>query len=157
MAENIGSLFPTKIPTYEESADIKEAIRLYHYGAPSGTGSGEYNPNNQTLSNVVRNSIAGQFKFIDEEIADIRLEGHASTYGSSAPVAMPNGDDLVNGFVWMNSSSTASTLNGAIAVYQNTAPVAGIANGTLWVDKDSSPLKMYVYDAAEEEWKEIGA
>lgn len=157
MAENIGSLFPTKIPTYEESADIKEAIRLYHYGAPSGTGSGEYNPNNAVLGNVVRESIAGQFKFINEEIADIRLEGHASTYDDAAPTVMPNGDALVNGFVWMNSASTASTLNGAIAVYQNTAPVSGIANGTLWVDKDSSPLKMYVYDAAEEEWKEIGA
>lgn len=157
MAENIGSLFPTKIPTYEESADIKEAIRLYHYGAPSGTGSGEYNPNNQTLSNVVRDSIAGQFKFIDEEIADIRLAGYGSTYDDAAPTAMPNGDNIVNGFVWMDSDSSATTLNGAVAIYQTTAPVVGIANGTLWVDKDSSPLKMYVYDATAAQWKEIGA
>lgn len=157
MAENIGSLFPTKIPTYEESADIKEAIRLYHYGAPSGTGSGEYNPNNAVLGNVVRESVAGQFKFINEELADIREAGYGSVYDDVAPTVMPNGDDLVNGFVWMNSASSASALNGAVAIYQPTAPVAGITNGTLWVDKDSSPLKMYVYDAVAAEWKEIGA
>lgn len=154
MAENIGSLFPTKIPTYEESADIKEAIRLYHYGAPSGTGSGEYNPNNQTLSNVVRESIAGQFKFIDEEISDIRLAGYGSTYDDAAPTAMPNGDDLVNGFVWMDSDSSASILNGTVALYQTATPSTGLVNGLLWVDKNTMTLK--VYDSADAQWKVVG-
>lgn len=157
MAEDIGNLYPTKIPGYEESADIKEAIRLYHYGAPTGTAPGEYNPANSTVSNIVRNSIAGQFRFIDEELADIRLSGIGSTYGNAAPTTMPNGDDVANGFVWMDSTSSASALNGAVAAYQNTAPTTGITDGTLWVDKDSSPLKLYVYDLATTTWKEIGA
>ena len=157
MAETIGNLFPTKIPTYEESADIKEALRLYHYGAPSGTSVGEYNPNTEDLDDIKRDSIAGQFKFINEEIADIRLAGYGSTYAASAPTTLPNGDALPTGYVWMESDSTSSILNGTVAVYQNSAPVAGIVDGTLWVDKDSSPLTLYVYDAGTTSWRAIGS
>lgn len=32
MPESIGSVYPTQIPTYEEAADIKAALKLYHYG-----------------------------------------------------------------------------------------------------------------------------
>jgi hypothetical protein len=45
----------------------------------------------------------------------------------------------------------------SVAAYQNDAPSVGLVDGLLWVDKNSSPLKMYVYDAEDEEWKEIGA
>jgi hypothetical protein len=154
MAENIGALFPTKIPGYEESADIKEAIRLYHYGAPTGTGVGEYNPNTQDLGDVVRNSIAGQFKYIDEELADLKLAGIGSSYTATAPTLMPNGDPLPDGYIWVESDSTASVLTGTVANYQTTAPVDGIVDGTLWVDKSTMTLK--VYDAADEEWKVVG-
>lgn len=153
MAEDIGSLFPTKIPTYEESADIKEAIRLYHYGAPSGTGTGEYNPNNTDPTNVVRNSVAGEFKFLNAEIADIRLSGFGSTYSDTAPTAMPNDDALVNGFVWMKSDSSASVINGTVAIYQTATPSTGLVNGLLWVDKTTMTLK--VYDAADAQWKAV--
>jgi hypothetical protein len=32
MPESIGSVYSTQIPTYEEAADIKAALKLYHYG-----------------------------------------------------------------------------------------------------------------------------
>ena len=41
------------------------------------------------------------------------------------------------------------------ASYQEEAPSSGLTVGMLWVDSDSSPLKMYVYSGTE--WKEIGA
>ena len=46
MAEAIGSLYATQIPSLSDSADIQEALRLYHYGAASGTAPGEYDPTN---------------------------------------------------------------------------------------------------------------
>lgn len=154
MAENIGSQYPTKIPGYEESADIKEALRLYHYGAPTGTGVGEYNPNSTDEDDIVRESIAGQFLYIDEELANIRLSGIGSTYSASAPTQMPNGDSLPTGYVWVESDSSATVITGTVANYQTTAPTEGIVDGTLWVDKTLMVLK--VYDAADDEWKVVG-
>ena len=46
MAESVGALYTTQIPSLSDSADIQEALRLYHYGAPSGTAPGEYDPTN---------------------------------------------------------------------------------------------------------------
>jgi hypothetical protein len=46
MAEEVGALYTTLIPSLSDSADIQEALRLYHYGAPSGTAPGEYDPTN---------------------------------------------------------------------------------------------------------------
>jgi hypothetical protein len=46
---------------------------------------------------------------------------------------------------------------GTVAAYQNDAPTTGLVDGLLWVDKNSSPLKMYVYNATDSQWKEIGA
>jgi hypothetical protein len=36
MAEFIGNIFPTKIPSLNDDADIREAFYLYHYGSDSG-------------------------------------------------------------------------------------------------------------------------
>ena len=46
MAESVGALYTTLIPSLSDSADIQEALRLYHYGAASGTAPGEYDPTN---------------------------------------------------------------------------------------------------------------
>ena len=46
MAEAVGALYPTQIPSLSEVADIQEALRLYHYGRPSGTSPGQYDPTN---------------------------------------------------------------------------------------------------------------
>jgi hypothetical protein len=46
MSEEVGALYTTLIPSLSDSADIQEALRLYHYGAPSGTAPGEYDPTN---------------------------------------------------------------------------------------------------------------
>lgn len=157
MAENIGNLYPTKIPGYEESADIKEAIRLYHYGAPTGTGVGEYNPNNSDEEAIPRNSIAGEFREINKAILEINNNGVGSTFSAAAPTALPNGDPIPTGYVWMESDSSSTVLTGTVVNYQESAPTTGIVDGTLWVDKGSVPLKMYVYDATAAEWKEVGA
>ena len=144
-SEDIGSLFPTKIPGYDDSADIQAALRLYHYG------SATYDETNESLTEVVRNSIAGQFKDIDSRISVLQSAGVGSEASSTEPTSP------VDGYVWLDLGTNSLISPGAVAAYQNDAPTSNVIHGTLWVDKNSSPLKMYVYDAGTSAWKEIGA
>jgi hypothetical protein len=146
MAENIGSVFPTKIPEYAEDADIQEALRLYHYGSIVP-------PTN--LDGVEVNSVAGHLKTINNKVTVLEGLGVGSDYSSTEPA------DPVNGFIWVNANTSANIVaNTSVALLQNSAPTSGEVNlvsGLLWVDKDSSPLKMYVYDTSVPGWREIGA
>jgi hypothetical protein len=65
MSENIGSAITglttfnvnTLVPSLSDNADIQEALRLYHYGAPSGSGIGEYSLSNTNPANLKNPSI----------------------------------------------------------------------------------------------------
>lgn len=146
MAENIGSVYPTKIPEYADDADIQEALRLYHYGSVVP-------PANEGV--VEPNSVAGHLKAVNDKVTVLQNLGVGSDYSSTEPV------DPANGFIWVNSNSNANIVaNTSVALYQDnapTAPTTNLVNGLLWVDKNSSPLKMYVYDAGTATWREIGA
>jgi hypothetical protein len=141
-SENIGTIYNTQIPGYEDSADIQAALRLYHYGTTTLPTQD---------SEIVPNSIAGHIKALDTRIDTIEALGVGSAYSSTEPV------NPENGFIWVDSNSSLGLLYGTVSAYQASAPTVGLVDGLIWVDKDSSPLKMYVYDAADEEWKEIGA
>jgi hypothetical protein len=146
MAENIGSVFPTKIPEYADDADIQEALKLYHYGSIVPPAN---------LAAVEPNSVAGHLKSVNDKVAVLEGLGVGSDYSSTEP------ESPANGFIWVNANSSANVVaNTSVALYQNSAPTApgtNLVNGLLWVDKDSSPLKMYVYDAGTSAWREIGA
>jgi hypothetical protein len=58
MAESIGNLYSTAIPALSDTADIQEALRIYHYGAPSGTGGGQYPITNTDPTNLIIPSVA---------------------------------------------------------------------------------------------------
>jgi hypothetical protein len=146
MAENIGSVFPTKIPEYADDADIQEALKLYHYGSIVPPAN---------MASVEPNSIAGHLKSVNDKVTVLEGLGVGSDYSSTEP------SSPVNGFIWVNANSSANVVaNTSVALYQNSAPTSPATNlvdGLLWVDKDSSPLKMYVYDAGTSAWREIGA
>lgn len=144
-SEDIGSLYPTKIPGYDDAADIQAALRLYHYG------SATYDETNLVEGNIPDNSIAGRFRDINADILELRNFGVGSEASSTEPPSP------VDGYVWLDLSADSVVATGAIAAYQNSAPTTNLVNGALWVDKDSVPLKMYVYDVATTAWKEIGA
>lgn len=74
MAEQIGELVPTQIPSLSEVADIQEAFRLYHYGAESGTGVGQYDPTNENAANLIQPSIAYSLNFLNDKVTF--LEGN---------------------------------------------------------------------------------
>jgi hypothetical protein len=153
MAENIdgttGGLSPynTSIPSLAENADIQEALRLYHYG----TKTPPADPANPSST-----SVAGYIKTITTRVQAVENQGIGSGYHTVEPASVPNG------YVWVDQSSEAPVFNNngvpalSVARYQNDAPTGTIAEGSIWVDKNSSPLKMYVFDATSG-WREIGA
>ena len=139
-------LYNTKIPSLDEAADIQAALRLYHYG------SSTYDTTNTDPLQLPNPSLARHLKNLQDDIDTISDKGIGSTYSATEPTSP---DD---GFVWMDSTtSSASSLGIPTAVYTNSAPVTGLTDGLLWVDKDSSPLKMYIYNSTSSDWKEIGA
>lgn len=141
-SEDIGTIYKTQIPGYEDPADIKAALKLYHYGT-TNTITQE--------SEIIPNSVVGHIKALDVRVDTLESSGVGSAYSSTEPTSPQNG------FIWVDSNTSVGNLSGTVASYQNTAPVTGLVDGLIWVDKDSSPLTMYVYDVATTTWKAIGA
>lgn len=140
-SESIGAVFPTQIPGISDNADIQLALKLYHYGQTTA-------PASQELS--VRNSISGHLNNLDTRTTVLETQG----IGSVAQNSIPTGT-IPNGYIWVDKGSVAPIVPDLVARYQTTAPNTGLAVGTLWVDSDSTPLKMYVYSGTA--WREIGA
>ena len=66
---------------------------------------------------------------------------------------MPTGID--NGYIWVDSTTAVTTnIQYATASYQTSQP-SNPSTGALWVDSDTTPLKMYVWSGSA--WREIGA
>jgi hypothetical protein len=134
--------YNTIIPSLTDDANIQEALRMYHYGTPDGTIPDD-------SANPIRSeSIASYLNILQSEINDFGI-------GSSYSITEPT--DPEDGSVWMDATSSASILLGTAAIYQNNTPVGVFVDGNIWVDKDSSPLTMYVYDADTQSWKAIGS
>lgn len=141
-SEDIGQFYKTQVPGYEDSADIQAALRTYHYGNPIA-------PTDENL--IEPFSIAGHFKALDNRVDFIEAEPARSIYSDTAPT----GDHLVNGYIWVDSTSvTGNAPTYGTATYSASAPTSDLTAGTLWVDSDSTPLKLYVWSGSE--WRVIG-
>jgi hypothetical protein len=81
MSENIGAIYNTQIPAYEDSADIKAALKLYHYGQTSEPA---------TINDVPAESIAGHLIDLQDQIDAI--SGNA---GIQASIVDAKGDLIV--------------------------------------------------------------
>jgi len=139
MAEDIGGIYTTKQPSYDESADIQAALKLFLYGS-TGTPP--------ATKAAVNDGIAKHIKDLDTRVEAQETLGIGSdhiTLAQIEAIASPT-----DGFIAMASDSTGSSVltSYATTVYTNDAPTTGLVNGMIWVDKDSSPLKSYVYDSA---------
>lgn len=142
MAEDINPTGPynTKVPGYNEAADIQQALKVFLYGTTTL-------PANK--SQVLSTSIAGYLKSIETDIETLNNKGIGSEVASTQPTG------ISNGHIWVDStSSVTSSIQYATASYQTTAP-SSPTTGALWVDSDTTPLKMYVWSGST--WREIGA
>jgi hypothetical protein len=141
-SEDIGQIYKTQVPGYEDSADIQAALRTYHYGSTTAP---------TTEAAIEPNSIAGHFKALDTRVDFIEADPARSIYSDTAPT----GTNLVNGYIWVDSTSvTGNAPTYGTATYSASAPITDLTAGTLWVDSDSTPLKMYVWSGSE--WRVIG-
>jgi hypothetical protein len=139
-AENIGSVYPTKIPGLDDPADIQAALKLYHYGTSNTVA---------TTGDIVANSLVGHLHSIETDIQTIKDKA----LGSSVASTQPTGID--NGYIWVDSTTSAtSNVQYAVSSYQTSAP-SNPSTGALWVDSDTSPLTLYVWSGTQ--WRAIGA
>jgi hypothetical protein len=138
-------VYNTKVPGYDDAADIQAALKLFLYGStsfdPAASGA---------INNLPNPSLARYLKVMQDEINLLESLGIGSSYGTEP-------EDPADGYIWMPSDATATVPLVQATIYQNSAPVTDLVDGLLWVDKNSSPLKMYVYDLDTTTWKEIGA
>ena len=142
MADNINLNGPydTKVPSYNESADIQEALKLFLYGTTTP-------PSNQ--SEILSNSLAGHLKEIEADITIINNRGLGSTVSATEPTG------VANGYVWLVADSGVSASTQYSESYYASIPPNSPTTGTLGVDSASSPLNMFVWSGSA--WREIGA
>jgi len=144
-AENIGSIYNTKIPGLDDAADIQEALRLYHYGSLS------YDVNNTDESQLPNPSVARHLKNLQDQADALDVKRTAGDYLAEAPTG------IADGYIWVDSDSLgpASSAIRATAIYSPTAPTQNVSDGVIWIDSDSTLKKAYVYDASISDWVEF--
>ena len=140
-SEDIGSIYTTQIPGYEDAADIQAALKLYHYATTTvPTTEGE----------ILPNSIAGHLKALDTRVDDVEAIGTGSDYLTVEPTTP------ADGFIWVDATSSG---NGgpvySTAIYTNEPPTTDLVDGVLWVDKDSTLKQVYVWDEGIVDWNPV--
>lgn len=80
MTESIGNLYETAIPALSDTADIQEALRVYHYGASSGSGVGEYPVTNTDPTNLVIPSVAYHLYDLQSQISNFNAGISVTTW-----------------------------------------------------------------------------
>jgi hypothetical protein len=135
--ESIGTLIPTAIPGYTDSADIQAALRAYHYGSYS------YDPANTSPGSLVTPSIA---KTIYDIQADITSLENRPSSGGEVDATQPAPEDFTppeipDGFIWVDSDGTVGGQpTSATSVFTNSAPTTSLTTGVIWVDKDPTSI-----------------
>ena len=140
--EPIGTLIPTAIPGYTDSADIQAALRAYHYGSYS------YDPANTSPGSLVTPSIA---KTIYDIQADITTLENRPSSGGEVSATQPAATsftppEIPDGFIWVDSDGTVGGQpTSATSVFTNSAPTTSLTTGVIWVDKDATEITANPY------------
>lgn len=132
MAEVIGSAITgltnfnldTKMPSLVDNADIQEALRLYHYGAPTGTGAGQYDPSNTSGAALVNPSIAHSLYSLQTQISSVSgsLGVQASVWSAKGTLVSASGASSV--------VALAIGTPGQVLTVNN--PISGTTTGLVW-------------------------
>ena len=147
MTDSIGNIYETEVPALSDIADIQEALRIYHYGAPSGSGPGQYPISNSEPSNLVVPSIAYHLYNLQTQIDDFEAGVLPSAYISKGVLisasqpgtpraleAAPNGQVLttnsatLTGLEW---SVPAVTLTNTVTLINKTLTNSTISSSGL--------------------------
>jgi hypothetical protein len=144
MSEAIGALYGTQVPSLSETADIQEALRLYHYGAASGVGVGQYDPTNTNTANLKPNSIAYTLNSLQAQITSVSgsLGIQATTFTTKGDLLSASAASTVarigvgaNGTILTANSATATGLEWAL-------PIVTATSETIFTNKTLTAPKM---------------
>lgn len=140
--ESIGTLIPTAIPGYTDSADIQAALRAYHYGSYS------YDPANTSPGSLVTPSIAKTIYDIQGDIT--ALENRPSSGGEVNPTQPAatsfTPPEIPDGFIWVDQDGTVGGQpTSATSVFTNSAPTTSLTSGVIWVDRDATEITANPY------------
>jgi hypothetical protein len=139
--EDIGGLYNTKQPGYDDAADIQAALKAFLYG------SYDYDTTSTDPTQLPNPSLAKHLQGLKDRIEDQEELGIGSDYLTLAQIGALTG--VADGYIAMASDSNGGAVESlyASAFYTNEAPTTDIVDGVLWVDKDSTALDTYVYDS----------
>jgi hypothetical protein len=139
--EDIGNLWNTKQPGYDDTADIQAALKAFLYGSYT------YDPTNTDPTQLPNPSLAKHLQGLSDRLTDQEELGIGSDYLTLAQIAALSSPE--DGYIAMASDSNGGAVESlyASAFYTNEAPTTDIVDGVLWVDKDSAALDTYVYDS----------
>lgn len=141
---SIGNIYSTKVPGYEDAADIQSALRTYHYG------SSTYDETNSNTAALVNPSIAYHLKNIQDSVDALEALGTGSVVSNTQPTTVQEG------LLWLDIDSTPGTTPAnPTAIYTAIEPSTP-TDGTLWCVKGSSPLLLKIYNSATSDWDTIG-
>lgn len=140
--EDIGGLYNTKQPGYDDTADIQAALKAFLYG------SYDYDTTSTDPTQLPNPSLAYHLQGLKDRIQDQEDLGIGSDYltlSEIEAIASPT-----DGYIAMASDSTGATVQTTygVALYQNDAPSTNLIDGVIWVDKDSENKDIYVYDSS---------
>jgi hypothetical protein len=157
--QNIGNLVPTKIPALIDDANVQDALKAYHYGSYD-FDTAETDPEellNPSIAYTI-NNLQNQINTKAELEVDARDISRASTTAPTASAFTSFSETIPDGYIWLDTDSSAGVgYYSATSIYTETAPTTNLANGVIWIEKGSSPLTMYVWNADTSAWDEIGA
>jgi len=88
MTESIGNGYRTEVPSLTETANIQEALRIYHYGAPSS----EYDITNTAASNFVNPSIAYYLHDLQNQIDENNAAFDPTSYSKKGSIVTGGND-----------------------------------------------------------------
>lgn len=147
--EDIGGLYNTKQPGYDDTADIQAALKAFLYGSYT------YDTTSTDPTQLPNPSLAKHLQSLSDRLTAQETLGIGSDYltlAQIAAIASPN-----DGYIAMASDSNGGAVESlyASAFYTNEAPTTDIVDGVLWVDKDSEALDTYVYNETDDEWVRI--
>jgi hypothetical protein len=135
-SEDIGSVYKTQVPGYDDPADIQAALKLYHYGTVDAP---------LTENDIVADSVAGHLKSIDSRVDILEVKRTGGDVTTSKPTNVPDG------YIWVDKNTPG---NGApiysSAVVSVTTPTQGLTDGLIWVNPNSG--KTLVYLSSSSSW-----
>lgn len=152
-AEDIGGIYNVKQPGYDDTADIQAALKVFLYGDYNFDVTNSEATQKATI--LTKNGLAKHLLNLDNRVTAQEDLGIGSDYLTLAEISALT--DPTDGFIVMASDSTGSAVQSTygIALYQNEEPTENLINGMLWVDKDASPQRAYIYDEGADSWTPI--